>query len=88
MAKRSLHDAFAQEKARPAPSAAPSSTVDPPRYRPPSRRGLRAMTVYVDPAVHRQLRLMGIELERSAQEMVSEAIGDFFVKNGKARLVG
>ena len=88
MAKRSLTDAFAQEKARPAPSAAPSSTVDPPRYRPPSRRGLRAMTVYVDPAVHRQLRLMGIELERSAQEMVSEAIGDFFVKNGKARLVG
>ena len=46
------------------------------------------MTVYVDPAVHRQLRLMGVELERSAQEMVSEAIGDFFVKNGKARLVG
>ena len=53
---------------------------------PPSRRGRKAVTVYLDAAAHRQLRMLALEQGRSGQDLVMEAIDDLFGKHGKARL--
>ena len=50
------------------------------------RRGLKGLTVWVDPAIHRQLRMMALELDRSAEDMLREAVGDLFQKHGRPRL--
>ena len=82
MPKRSLHDAFAPkvQRAPPAPDPAAHS------HRPPSRRGLKGLTVWVDPAVHLQLRMMSLKQGRSSEDMLREAIGDLFQKHGQPRL--
>ena len=49
-------------------------------------QGLKGLTVWVDPAIHRQLRMMALELDRSAEDMLREAIGDLFQKHGRPRL--
>ena len=54
--------------------------------RSPSRRGRKAVTIYLDAAAHRQLRLLAAEQDRSGQELVVEAINDLFGKHGKARI--
>ena len=41
---------------------------------PPSRAGKKPVTAYVDKDIHKELRLLGIETEKTTQEMVSEAI--------------
>ena len=56
------------------------------RGRSPSRRGRRAVTVYLDAAAHRQLRLLAVEQGRSGQDLAVEAINDLFGKYGKARI--
>ena len=56
--------------------------------RSPSRRGRKAVTIYLDAAAHRQLRLLAVEQDRSGQDLVVEAINDLFGKHGKARIAG
>ena len=82
MPKRSLQDAFA-------PKFQPTATAPQPEtqaHRPPSRRGLKALTVWVDPAIHQQLRMMALEQGRSAEDMLREAVADLFQKHGRPRL--
>lgn len=50
---------------------------------PPSRRGKKPLTVYLDPAVIKQLKIIGIETETTNQDMVIDALNDFFTKHGK-----
>ena len=85
-----LHEAGARPAQPPAateiddgerPDPAPDSTT-----RPPSRVGLRAVTAYVKPEVHRQLRLLAFEQNLSVQELMIEAINELFHKHGKARI--
>ena len=83
MSRRSLQDAFAP-KIHPTTSASPLEAHT--HHRPPSRRGLKGITVWVDPAIHRQLRTMALEQDRSAEDMLREAIGDLFQKHGRPRL--
>ena len=84
MAKRSLQDAFTS-KAQPAvPAPAPPTEAQ--ARRPPSRRGLKALTVWVDPAVHQQVRLMALEQDRPAEDVLREAVADLFQKYGRPRL--
>ena len=80
MPKRSLQDAFAQgiQPAAPQPEAQ--------AHRPPSRRGLKALTVWVDPAIHQQIRMMALEQNRPAEDMLREAVADLFQKHGRPRL--
>ena len=87
MAKRSLQDAF-KSKAQPtAPAPAPTPPVPKAQARrPPSRRGLKALTVWVDPAVHQQVRMMALEQNRSAEDILREAVADLFQKYGRPRL--
>lgn len=54
--------------------------------RPPSREGLRAVTVYVKPEVHKQLRMLGIDTGDSVQELMIQALNDLFHKHGRSRI--
>ena len=82
MARPSLSQAFAPAPA--AEAASEHAAAEPaPVARPPSRAGLKAVTVYVDPAAHRQLRMLAIETDRSAQALLVEAVNDLFQKHGK-----
>ena len=82
MPKRtSLADAFAPKPAPTVPAA--HTSADAHGYRAPSRRGRKALTVYLDPAAHRQMRLLGLEQSRSGQDLIIEALNDLFRKNGK-----
>ena len=82
MARPSLSQAFAPSPdVEAAPEHTPAGAA--PAARPPSRAGLKAITVYVDPAAHRQLRMLAIETDRSAQALLVEAVNDLFQKHGK-----
>lgn len=61
------------------------SETKPSRYPlPPSRQGKKSLTVYLDPAVIKQLKIIGLEIETTNQNMVSDALNDFFLKHGKS----
>lgn len=53
--------------------------------RAPSRRGKKPVTAYVPKDVHKRLRLLGIELDKSTQEMITEALDDYFKRYGAQR---
>ena len=55
---------------------------------PPSRRGKKAVTAYVDPETHKQLRMLGLELGMSSQDIIIEALEGFFERHGKTRKIG
>jgi hypothetical protein len=55
-------------------------------YLAPSRRDKKPKTFFVDPAGARQLKAMAFEMDRPEQEMLVEALNDFFAKHGKAEL--
>ena len=82
MPKLSLQDASAQEIQPAAPAPQPEAQA----HRPPSRRGLKALTVWVDPAIHQQIRMMALEQNRPAEDMLREAVADLFQKYGRPRL--
>ena len=54
--------------------------------RPPSRLGKKPVTAYVDKTAHKQLRSLGLDLDRSTQDMIVEAINDYFERHGLDRL--
>ena len=64
-------------------SVAPSAEA--PRFgaRTPSRVGKKTVAAHFDPAVSRQLKQIGIERDRSTQDLLREAINDLFTKYGK-----
>jgi hypothetical protein len=82
-----LHDAGAKPAlvqlasvGAPEPSAPDSSRLP---SRAPSRDGQRAVTLYVKPEAHKQLRLLGVEQGASVQELMTEALNDLFLKHKK-----
>ena len=54
--------------------------------RPPSRVGKKPVTAYVDKAAHKQLRSLGLDLDKSTQDMIVEAINDYFERHGLGRV--
>lgn len=67
--------------------SAPSRHVRPPQTpHTESRRGRKAVTIYLDTAAHRQLRLLALEADRPVQTLMTEATNDLFQKHGKARI--
>ena len=52
--------------------------------RSPSRIGKKTVAAHFDPAVSKQLKLIGLETDRSTQALLREAINDLFVKYGKS----
>ena len=54
--------------------------------RAPSRRGRKAVTVYVNAEAHKQLRLLSVELDQSVQALGVEAWNMLFAQHGKAQI--
>ncbi len=54
--------------------------------RPPSRVGKKPVTAYLEKTAHKQLRSLGLDLEKSSQEMIIEALNDYFELHGRDRL--
>jgi hypothetical protein len=67
----------AAARARKAAEAVPMPT------RPPSRVGKKALIGYFDPGVSKQLKQMALDRDTSAQELLREALNDFFQKHKK-----
>jgi hypothetical protein len=53
---------------------------------PPSRRGKRAVTLWLEPAVHRQIKIITAETERSRDDLFKDAINWLFEKHGKPQI--
>jgi hypothetical protein len=88
MSKRSkLSDALrhASGKAEPAnpPSTSPAEIKT---SRVGSRRGLKTIAGFYDPAASRQIRQIALEEGTNVQELLREAINDLFEKRGKSRI--
>ena len=62
-----------------------ATSAEAPRFvtRTPSRVGKKTVAAHFDPAVSRQLKQIGIERDRSTQDLLREAINDLFTKYGK-----
>ncbi len=61
---------------RPAKSRAPSTL-------PPSRAGKKPVTTYIDLDTHKELRMLGIQLGKSSQQMLSEALVDYLERHAE-----
>ena len=49
--------------------------------KPPSRVGKKPVTAYVSKEIYRRIRLLGIELEKSNQDIVKDALADYLRKH-------
>ena len=58
----------------------------PPAVRSHGRVGKKAIAGFFDPAVSRQLRILGVQLDRTVQQLLAEALNDLFGKYGLSRL--
>jgi len=54
-------------------------------YRPPSRRGKRAAVAWLEPEAIKQLNIYAIQHDRSVQDLLVEAINDWFAREGLPR---
>ena len=55
----------------------------PPPWKAPSRRGRTSIAAYLDEQTHQQFRILSLELKRSGQNLLIEALNDLFKKYGK-----
>lgn len=87
MKQKSLADALLKGAK---PDAADNGRASKPTLRSssvaPSRIGKKAVTVWFEPDAVRQLKLIGLEKGTTMQEMMREALNDFFAKNRKAQI--
>jgi hypothetical protein len=49
--------------------------------RPPARQGKKAIAFWVDPGASTQLRMAGVSMSRSVQDIMTEALEDWFRKH-------
>ncbi len=61
----------------------PRSTVE--GYRPPSRVGKRAAVAWLEPEAIKQLNMEAIRQDRNVQDLLVEAINDWFAAHGLPR---
>src|SRR3954466_16323632 len=80
-----------QAETPPAPAAAPAqvearrtrSTVE--GYRPPSRVGKRAAVAWLEPEAIQPLKIEAIRGGRTMQDILAEAVNDWFAREGLPR---
>jgi len=76
------HAPFPAERPSEAPKKARSTTEG---YRPPSRQGKRAAVAWLEPESIKQLNMYAIQHDRNVQDILVEAINDWFVREGLPR---
>jgi hypothetical protein len=54
-------------------------------YRPPSRQGKRAAVAWLEPEAIKQLNMFAIQHDRNVQDLLVEAINDWFAKQNLPR---
>ena len=54
-------------------------------YRPPSRQGKRAAVAWLEPEAIKQLNMYAIQHDRNVQDLLVEAINDWFAKENLPR---
>lgn len=81
-------------EAEPAPASNASMAAEQPErrsrstvegYRPPSRQGKRAAVAWLEPEAIKQLNMHAIQHDRNVQDLLVEAVNDWFAKNGLPR---
>jgi hypothetical protein len=65
------------------PRRSPRSAAE--GYRPPSRQGKRAAVAWLEPEAIKQLNMFAIQHDRNVQDLLVEAINDWFTKEGLPR---
>jgi len=80
----------ATDNVLPPPTAADAEPAGKPRstaegYRPPSRRGKRAAVAWLEPEAIKQLNIYAIQHDRNVQDLLVEAINDWFAREGLPR---
>jgi hypothetical protein len=86
-----MRQAVRPEPESSAPAVSPPVTVSPPvpAARPAAgfyaatRAGKKKVTAALDPAMHKQLKSLAVELDTTTEALLVEAIGDLFRKHGK-----
>jgi hypothetical protein len=76
----------AQGEPIPAPAPVPAEpriTPAPRPYRAATREGKKIIAAPVDPAAHRQLKILAAETGEKAEALIREALRDLFTKHGK-----
>jgi hypothetical protein len=74
-----------------APTAAPAAAEQPRTrstvegYRPPSRVGKRAAVAWLEPEAIKQLNIVAIQRGRTVQDILAEAVNDWFAREGLPR---
>ncbi len=53
---------------------------------PSNRLGKKSITGWFDSEVLKQLKMIGLDKDKSIQQMVGEALNDYFAKNGKPQI--
>jgi len=53
---------------------------------PSNRLGKKSITGWFEADVLKQLKMIGLDRDMSIQQMVGEALNDFFAKNGKPQI--
>lgn len=53
------------------------------RQRCPARQGQKMIAGYFDPTVHRQLKMLGVEEDKSIQELLEDALNALFDRHDK-----
>lgn len=66
-----------------APEPESRASTAPKPYRAATREGKKMIAAPVDPAAHRQLKMLAAESGQKAEELIREALRDLFTKYGK-----
>lgn len=83
MSRESMAAALRKERAgRAAIPASPAKEAGDSPDRPPSRRGKKALVCYVDPAVARQIKILGAQEDKSLQALLVEAVNGLLAQRG------
>jgi hypothetical protein len=90
MAQRKSIAGAIRQAAHGEPVAVPAAPEPPSRaissagtYRAATREGKKMIAAPVDPAAHRQLKVLAAETGQKAEELIREALRDLFVKHGR-----
>ena len=53
------------------------------KQRCPARQGQKMIAGYFDPTVHRQLKLIAVEEDKTIQDLLEDALNELFTNHGK-----
>jgi hypothetical protein len=85
--RRSIAGAIKQAAQGPAPATPAVPEPKPPTglrpFKARTREGKKMIAAPIDPAAHRQLKMLAAELDRKAEDLIREGIRDLFIKYGK-----